>query len=376
MTKNKKLLIGVGIGVLLCVIAIGIYREYQEDGNDEVINIGVLSFLTGNYANIGHDLIKGASVFLDDRELCDKKVVLSIEDGKGAAKDSLIAVRKLLQKKPVAMIVAGDYQVPAVSAILNESKIPSIATIVGNGSFLKENAKKWVFRDWLPISSIAATMAKYVVSSKKYRKIAILYIDSEWGHEALNALNQVLENKIEIVGVQSYTVDVRDLRPQIASLLSKEPEAVYLSGYGPSYISAVNQLREVTKIDIITETSINNPETKRHIKDFSNIIFSDSTFNLEENESGSKFREQYYKKYGEYPTIYAAFGYDAMHLLLTAIDNSDGSNVSIQTQLKATHNFTSLNGEVTFLPNGDCHIQTLIRQMDVKGNPSTITQKN
>lgn len=368
--KNKKWFIILGIVALLAIFMIVLFNNKHHEENDNEIKIGVLSFLTGDYANIGNDLVKGASVFLDTNLQSGKKIVLIVEDGKGTAKDSFLALQRLLQKKPKAIIVAGDYQVPAVAKSLNENQIPAIATIVGNGSFLKDNTKQWVFRDWLPISQIANTMANYVIQCGKYKQIAILYVDSEWGHEAQDSFTVEANGKIKIVACQSYSVGIRDLRPQIASILSKKPDAIYLSGYGPSYISAVNQIREASKIDIITETSINNPETKKHIKDFSNIYFSDSGFNLDENETSRKFKQWYYKKYGNYPTIYAAFGYDAMHLLVSAIDQSDMSNISIRNQLKNIKGFDSLNGHVTFLPDGNCSIKTLIRRMDVNGNPS------
>lgn len=370
MNKNVKVLVFLG-ALSISLFEIIAYNAFQKDVRQREsgdVTIGILSFLTGDYANIGQDIVKGASVFLDS---CPTNlhghVNLLIEDGKGAARDSLLAIRKLIQHDPMAMIIAGDYQVPAVAPVLNSEQIPSIATVVGNGKFLQNNVHEWVFRDWLPITQISRTLARYVVDIGRYKRVSVLYIDAEWGHEAYNSFKQEVEGKVDVVAVQSYSTDTHDLRPQIINLLANNPDVIYLSGYGPSYIVAVNQIRENSMIDIITETSINNPKNKKHIKDFSNIIFSDSSFNLGDNDEVVSFKNSYENKYGESPTIYSAFGYDAMHLLMVAIEKSDGTRQSIRDQISRINNFRSLNGTISFLKGGDCEIQTIIRRMNKRG---------
>ena len=123
MKKNKKLLILTISVTAIAILAIfGIFKGRHED---DVIRIGVLSFLTGNFAEMGVDLVDGAQLAVEALNKSGwmleniKRAELIVEDGKVEPKTTVAGFRKLLLSNPLCAIVAGDTPVPAAAPLIN-----------------------------------------------------------------------------------------------------------------------------------------------------------------------------------------------------------------------------------------------------------------
>jgi branched-chain amino acid transport system substrate-binding protein len=66
----------------------------------------------------------------------------------------------------------------------------------------------------------------------------------------------------------------------------------------------------------------------------------------------TEFRNVYMNEYKEEPTMYAAYGYDALMIAFSAIRNAEAKRSSIQTELLKTKNYDGVTGKMKFNDNG------------------------
>jgi branched-chain amino acid transport system substrate-binding protein len=73
------------------------------------------------------------------------------------------------------------------------------------------------------------------------------------------------------------------------------------------------------------------------------------------------FINEFARKYNSQPDIIAAYGYDAMKVLATAMEGSNLTPEGIRDQLYKVKNFHGVTGDITFDKNGD-----VIQPMGIK----------
>lgn len=377
MKKKKKMLVGTGIIVLVGIVLLGIFKNQQED---DVVRIGVLSFLTGNFAEMGIDLVNGAQLALEELNQTEwmlmnkKKAVLVIEDGKVEAKTTVVGFRKMMLSNPLCAIVAGDTPVPAAAPLIKTEEVPTIATIVATTGFLDAKAP-WIYRNYVSISSAAKSLCKYAWNDLKVRSASVIYMQSEYGIEGAEAFEK--EFKVlggEIVGFESYMPDTLDARAVITKGLKNRPQIVFVLGYGTGYNTVINQVRESGfKGDILTDEPISSPGSISSIRDFTGISFTSQR--TPDTSDYSQFSEKYKSAYSKAPSLYASYGYDSVWILAQSITNTPLTRMAIRERILSGETFATLRGGIRFERNGDCVLPIVINKMNADGSYKQIQVK-
>ena len=370
--RNMKGKILFVFGIIVIIGLIIIARREQNSEKDKIVEIGVLSFLSGAYAEMGTDLMRGVQIGVNQYNNMENnklKIKLLIEDGKAEAKTAIACFNKLLLNHPTAIIVGGDYQVSAIAPIADKNNIPVIVTNVGNKEFLKSNSNRWMVRDWIPISSIAKTVAFYSIKNYAFKTAAVITVQSDYGKDAQEAFcSEFIKNGGQIVMVQNFST-TPDVRNQVVALLSKNPEVIFVSGHGPGYVSTINQIREQGfKGIILTDTGAKNPENIKKLVSREKIIFADTYFGNSLTNKSNDFVNEYQKTFNSSPSLYSAFGYDSISILIDAMLKSNMSNTEIKNNLYKIQAFPSLNGLLTIKDDGDCDLNCSVKTFDDSGN--------
>ena len=97
--RTKKIFWTLLVIVLIALFAgRGWWLYNHRETDDSVVRVGVLSFLSGQYAEMGQDMTNGIILAKDELNASNPgfKIELIIEDGKAKAKDSVNAFNKLL----------------------------------------------------------------------------------------------------------------------------------------------------------------------------------------------------------------------------------------------------------------------------------------
>ena len=368
------------IWTLVILVVVGVfggrawYLYQNRETSDNVVKIGVLSYMSGAHATLGHDFVRGVTLAKDEfnKQHPNTKLVLDIEDSKTDAKTSIFAFNKMLFDKIRAAIVVGDIPVQAILPIIEEHKIPTVVSIAGGAEFLSEKQNKLLLKNWPSIRFMGKNLGEYAERNLKLKKIAILASHNQYGLESAKGFKNGYKGTI--VAEEQFKIDSNELKSQVAKISFANPDGIYLTGFGRGYIVALKNIKEqLPNVKILTDTTVLNPETKENISDLGNIYFVNSIYKDKTDEFNT-FKTAYLNTFNEEPSLFSAYGYDAMQMIIYAL-NSGTSNTDIHNGFKALKEIDTFSGKLIVLPDGDCDLPLMIGLMKSNGTYDIMENK-
>ncbi len=361
--------------VIVAIVAIfggrAWYLYQHKETGDNVVKIGLLSTLSGEFAGMGEELNNGAILAAEEinQEPNNTKIKLQIEDGKAVPKEALSAFNKLLFSKIDAAIVAGDNQILPVAPRINEEKIPTIVTAVGSLGYLEQNKDKYMFHFSPSNYYCSYIVGQYAKDELSLNKVAILQMDSIFGKEGTKGF--IDGYKQQPVIMEQFQAN-EEPRATVLKVLDTKPDGIYITGYGPSYISAIKRLKEYGFEGVIlSEPAVSNLISGFNPREIaSGIIFAEAK-DLKSNPVFAKFNEKYTKRFGKSPTTVSAQGYEAVYMLSKA---QKYNPQQIQVGLAQIQEFDTLLGKVHFLNDGNSTFDLAIKQMQPDGTAKVIKE--
>lgn len=370
MKKNKKLLIGIGIVALIGIVAVGIYKNRQPKADDSVICIATVLPLTGEFGKEGELARKvfdfSAKAFNDKTQ--GKKIRLYHQDGKYAPKDSLMAFSKAVLEKPSAVIVYGDVPCNCLTKIASDGNIPVIAIAADNDIPYQSPL---IFRGWVSTKLENSALADFVRCKLNDQKAAVLYLKNNFGEIARdNFKESYVARGGQIVAEESFDASESSLRSQIAKIMANKPEAIYVIGFGVSFATAINQIKETHyNGHILSNTIIAVPSVNKNIVNRGEgVYFIDTAFDSKtSDERVVRFCESFRANVGEDPTSFGAFEYEIIRLLGEVGVEFGDEPKQIQNGLYSLHRIDTLMGEFSYNKDGDVEMKLVPKQMRSDG---------
>jgi len=83
------------------------------------------------------------------------------------------------------------------------------------------------------------------------------------------------------------------------------------------------------------------------------MLVARSVFDLMESEAGQIFRDRYFQRFGREPSFAAAQAYNSVHLLVAALDETNGRVQGLRDTLRTIGEFNTLAGPTTIDAYGD-----------------------
>ena len=366
----KKLIWTLVILIVVAVFGGRAWYLYQNKPSDnKVVKIGLLSFNSGMYADLGIALDNGAKLAVKEINAKSSiKLQLMIEDGKGFAKDAINAFHKLDTSKIDVMIIAGENQVPPVAPLIERKKIPTILTSVGTLTFMKNNKEKFMFLVNPSAHSTGLAMGEYARKELNVKTYGVLSVASAYGQESANGFIQGMNEHPAIW--EKYKETALDSRGQITKILATDPDGIYIVGYGPGYTNAVNQLKEQGYTGIImSDYTISGQEAQENIKDKANIFFAEAD-NRSNPARSDHFLNAYRAEYNKDASYHAKLGYDAIYIISEALKNSH----NVKEGLEKITDFDTFAGKLTFNHDGTPNFPIVIKQMQSDGTAKIIKE--
>jgi len=360
----------VWLGMLVLVaLAVAFWFTYGPGARkaEAEIRIGAILPLTGGAAQWGVPPRDAATLAVEEINakggIKGKKIRLEVEDDKCEPAVGVSAVQKLLATgKPVAILGAVCSSVTlAIAPIAEAQKVVLVSPASTNPQIT--NAGDHIFRV-VPTDALRGKVFAEYVYSLGHRRVSILYINNEGG-----AGNQMTfaENfqKLggNIVSIDAYPQDTRDVRAQLTKIRQQEPEAVIVVSYPddtPLVLRQASELKLGVPLFFQTE-ALDDPAVIQR----AGSAAEGATYILPAKAEGpmvDDFARKYREKFGRAPELYAAEGYDVIRLIDTILANSpDFSADGLKAGLYATKNYQGASGRITFDENGD-----VIKPMAVK----------
>lgn len=365
--KKNKLLITIGAVVLVVLIFSVLLLDKS---NNNTVMIGVTGPQVGLYADIGQSMMNGAFLACDEfNSRGELKFSIDAQNDSGEPKNAMTCINKMLARGVDGLIIMGDNQVPALAEKVRAARIPVIATIVATSDFLgkKDNMEVTVFRNYSNVEYAAERIAEYASKVLVGKSGVVLYTQNAYGMSgARSFVKWFKEFGGDVLLDEAFDENANDLRGIVSKCLGKNPDVVYVVGFGTGYNRLINQIHELGyRGKILTDEPISGPSCVGVIKDFSNIYFTNNP--IPDSDRYNEFCSKYEKMFGALPNVFSIYGYDSMNILCEAIAKSREMNSTPSKYIISKKKFPTLLGGIEFKNTGDCIIPVGINKMNSDG---------
>ncbi|MBL7664257.1 MAG: ABC transporter substrate-binding protein [Bacteriovoracaceae bacterium] len=347
--------------------------------------IGIVLPLSGDKGSYGKKALRGIDAALVDLTsntqggLKINQPVIYTKDSYNSSIVGSIAVRELVEKHFVSVIIGGLYSESAKQEYL-EAKKYGVVYVSLSPIYLPKDEKNHLLIE-VPgsVESQVASAFSPAVLEKFGNKVAVLYPESDGGHAYINEIwRQVKANKVELKSINSYEKNVTDYRDPVEKLLGIKFKRERLEEYdlwadiykleGKTTVRRVQTLSPVIDFDWVFLPSypheavqiipafnyydannlqfIGGPSWRsrslvKEQKDLGrlNFIGDDPSF------IDPEFRSRYFKRYAKSPKLIETLAYDAFHVGHKIIQDSSIQNRDqLETNLKNRKTIQSLSG--------------------------------
>ena len=244
MKKNKKLLIGIGVVILLGIATIGIFIQdvFREDRFGKPvknITIGLLLAQTGFGSDFGQS---EKTIIPLLKEIYGENVRFVLEDSKSDAAKGVLAARKMLDIDNVDMIYCDLTSVAsAISPLMKKSRKVLMAAVYLD-SLIKDNP--FAIRNIPNAEDESRLLLKFFGMRHKSGKILLIGSDDEFGRGAVSATKSLLaEFGLVFAGMDFIPEDLSLVSSLAEKIIQSSSDGVYVGSLSPSMGILVKELR-------------------------------------------------------------------------------------------------------------------------------------
>lgn len=327
---------------------------------DKEIKIGSVLSLTGKGAKYAESIKRALDLSLEEinaEPTRKTKIKIIYEDSLSEPQKAVSAFNKLIEIDKVSIVIGPviSSEVLACASIANQKKVIIFNTSAGTEDIRK--AGDYVFRNRESAYPQAVKIAELCRTSLKMGKMAVIYSNSPNGKDYKDAfIKRFEELGGKILKIESYEDGETDFRSQILKIKKSQPEGVYLAGLVTEQAYILKQSREL-KFDTRFFASAGIEGSKLfEIADNSaeGVIFGSPAFDPESNDPIIKnFVMKYEQKYNQTPDFFAANAYDALRIIVQAIDKGGKTSDGIKNELYHTKDWPGVGGATTFDSDGE-----------------------
>jgi branched-chain amino acid transport system substrate-binding protein len=344
---------------LFGVVVVGLFLAFgalppASSAKDDVIRIGLFGPLTGKFSGLGVDGQKGCELAVREINqaggINGKKVQLFIYDDRGDRKEAVSVVRKMIEMDKVVAIVDGSLSLTSIAAapVVNSAKIPMVVAYSNAVGVVKGH--EYCFR-WASVADVQGwIMAHHAVKKKNFKNFALFIQDEEYGRGIGNGMVKGLEKLGANIAYQRFfSPGEKEFRSYLTAAKEKNPDAVFVSGFGPSLAGIQLQGYDLGLFpkaqyyggcDMTEMDWFNGVGTKGNgaigILEF--ITGVDNAFTKE-------FVKKWTKEFNTSIVSHeAGLTYDAARLLFDAIKRGGATPEGIRKALSETKEFKNLSG--------------------------------
>ena len=343
MNIKKSLWITLAIVV---AVGIGIYLYSQKQrSSSELIKIGAILPLSGDFAVFGEAINRGAMLAVDEAKQQGFNIQYISEDDHSNAVGSTNAANKLVRTDNVdAAITATVQEVKPVAPIFESANIPLLATWDSN-KYIK-TAGKNIFTIGFSTEGAGEKMAVYARNSLKLSRVSVLAQKDEWSQLIASAFEaKFKELGGSVVVSEKLSPTQKDFRTVLAKIKSGGTEGIYFPFLPNTIAPFIKQADELGLNTIMmTGDSISPDEVTQAGSPAENLYFT----NLYADNIKS-LTDKYKAKYGKDPAdmTFVSFGYDGVKTLLAASEISKKDKISMSDAIRKV-NIQGLDRSIKF----------------------------
>jgi len=354
----KKLLVLALAVSILTILMVGITSA------QEPYKIGAIFSITGPASPLGEPERNTAIMVAEQINAAGgingHPLELIVYDTAGEETKSVMEVKRLIERDKVIAIIGPSRSgtTLAVVPIVEKAEIPFISCAASIK--IVEPVKKWVFKtpqsDFLAVEKIIDYLKEKGIS-----KVAMINVDNAYGmsgREQLDAL--AIPAGIEIVAKESFGDKDTDMTVQLTGIKGTDAEAVVCWGTNPGpAIVAKNMKQLEMNIPLIQSHGVANmtfielagEAAEGVILPAGKLIVAEYLPDDDPQKATlMEYKEQYESKYGQAVDTFGGHAWDALWLVIKALEKVGLDKAKIRDEIENTKNFTGTGGIFNFSP--------------------------
>jgi branched-chain amino acid transport system substrate-binding protein len=370
----KKTLASLLLGTLLSVPALA----------QEPIKIGAFLSATGPASFLGDPQVKTLSLFVDkinaDGGVLGRKLELIHYDDQGKAEEARTFARRLISQDKVDILLAGSTTGTTMAALplVDRAGIPLIN--FAGAVVAVEPVQKWNFKtpetDRMAAEKIFADMKK-----RGLTKIGLISGTGGFGASGRKESLKVASNHgVEIIADETYAPSDTDMSAQLTRIRNTpgvqavlnfdfgQAPAIVTKNYAALGIDLPFYQSHGVASDAFLKLAGDAAEGMR--LPVSPILVAKLLPDSDPQKAPSMaYGTVYEKKFGEWPSAFGGYAYDALMLAVDAIKRAGSTDkAKVRDAIEATKNFAGTTGNFNMTPEDHLglDLETAFRMVEVK----------
>lgn len=254
-----------------------------------------------------------------------------------------------MQPKPMAIISCASWAATEINPLAAEKKVFHLA--IGSAAFHRA-APGYTVRLTLDVQKEEHQLGNFL---SRFQKIAIFYMDNDYGSGWEKALLKTFGNRI--VASIPYNPLAADFAAALQPITHAAPDALLLLS-ADNAGKIARQAREMgIDAQLVGTRPIERPKVLRQARYTNGLVYTYPSYNTRH-----PMIQRYQDRYNEQPTIFACEAYDAIQSLVLALKETEGTANALFNWY-AGWNWVGALGEVQFDAQGDAQYPYLYKEI-------------
>ncbi len=328
-----------------------------------LVKIGASSPLTGPQAHIGKDNENGTRMAIAEANakgitLSGKKVRFELisEDDQADPKTATIVAQKLVDAKVSGIIghLNSGTSIPA-SRIYSDNGIPQISPSATAVTYTAQGFKT-AFRVMANDGQQGKVLGEYAAKNLAAGKIAVIDDRTAYGQGlAAEFVKAALASGAQIVA-HEYTNDKAvDFTAVLTSIKGKKPDLVFFGGMDPQGVPLVKQMKALRlNAKFMMGDGGYTPKLIELAGAAAEGVYASLPGVPPDQMPGGKgFSQRYEAKYQQPIQLYAPYCYDAVNVMIAAMQKADSAEPAKYLPELAKIEYDGVTAKITFDQKGD-----------------------
>jgi branched-chain amino acid transport system substrate-binding protein len=373
MKRFSRILV---LGALMAVVAM--LAGAPAGWSAEPINIALSAPLTGNFAEYGQNFQKAIDLGVEwinaGGGIKGRPIVMVVGDSKADPKEAAALAQKFTSDSKIVAEI-GDFSSTACLAaqpIYDRAGMVQLSPTASHPGFAP--GSPWSFGIVGTQAGEGPFMARYAVQKLGKKRLAVLYINNDWGIVSKDLfIKAAKEMGADVIATESYFETDKDFTGVLTKIRGQKPDLLYIPSFY-NEAALINKQREKlgwTDVTMMGPGSLYSPKLLEIGGDSVNGLYTSAAFFPKDPQPNvQKFVKGFEAKYKATPNMFAAVAYDSINLLAFVIERAGTDRKAIRDELVKVRDFPGTTGKITFTERRD--VVKEYRQLVVKNGEFTL----
>lgn len=324
------------------------------------VSVGALISQTGPVAPYGERARKGLDLALQEINASGgfkgRKLELIYHDDATDPEIGRQTVYAMIERDKLGVIIGAlSSQVTlSVAPICEKHRVVLLSPSASAPEI--SQAGSYIFRNY-PSDVLEGTSMAQLARDLQLERVVIFALDNEFGAGLREVFTQGFQDDAHQV-VKSFFIDESpSFEPMVAELQQLQPDGIYIVCYVEQQAELLKRIHATgIRAVLLSSGSVIEDLTRLSGAEAAEgLIYAQPNFDVESDDPAvASFVTAYRNRYHEDPDIYAAHAYDALKLILEAMNRTGSAQPDdVRDSLLGIKDYAGAAGKTTFDKNGD-----------------------